>query len=218
MTCVYLELGPKKVFACALDWAGWCRIGRSEERAIEALTDYAPRYRVITERAGLHFDPGDVVVVERVPGNSTTDFGAPDAIPTADAGPLDAQAAQRQVALVRASWAVLEDVAAASPEVLRKGPRGGGRDRDKMVAHVIEAERSYGRRIGVRHRPFAVDDPHALAAMRHDIAEVLGTPSAGAPLVPGAWPTRYAARRITWHVIDHIWEMEDRRDRPPADT
>ena len=85
VTCVYLELGPKKVFACALDWAGWCRIGKSEERAIEALTDYAPRYRAIAERAGLHFDPGDIVVVERIPGNSTTDFGAPDAIPTADA-------------------------------------------------------------------------------------------------------------------------------------
>lgn len=211
MTHVYLELGPKKVFACVLDWAGWCRIGRCEERAIEALVDYAPRYRVIAERAGLHFDPGDVTVIERVPGNSTTDFGAPDAIPAADAGPVDEQVVRRQVALVRASWAVLDDVAAASPEMLRKGPRGGGRDRDKMVGHVIEAERSYARMIGVRHRPFAFDDATALAAMRHDIAEVLGTPSDGAPLRPGGWPTRYAARRIAWHVIDHIWEMEDRR-------
>jgi hypothetical protein len=65
--------------------------------------------------------------------------------------------------------------------------------------------------IGVRHRPFAFDDVTALAAMRHDIAEVLGTPSDGAPLRSGGWPTRYAARRIAWHVIDHIWEMEDRR-------
>ncbi|MDQ3989767.1 MAG: hypothetical protein M3291_11320 [Actinomycetota bacterium] len=211
MTRVYLELGSKEVFACTLDWAGWCRIGHDEERAIEALIGYMPRYRVIAERAGLHFDPGDVTVVERVLGNSTTDFGAPDAIPAADSGPVDEQAAQRQMALVRASWAVFGDVAAASPEVLRKGPRGGGRDRSKMVAHVIEAERSYARMIGVRHRPFAFDDAAALAAMRQDIAEVLGTSSDGAPLRPGGWPTRYAARRIAWHVIDHIWEMEDRR-------
>ena len=25
------------------------------------------------------------------------------------------------------------------------------------------------------------------------------------------WPMSYAARRIAWHVLDHAWEMEDRR-------
>lgn len=35
VTRVCLELGPEKVFACALDWAGWCRIGRCEERAVD---------------------------------------------------------------------------------------------------------------------------------------------------------------------------------------
>lgn len=192
MTRVYLELGPKKVFACALDWPGWCRIGRSEDLALETLADYAPRYRVIAERAGLDFDPADAVVVERVPGSATIDFGAPGAIPTADAEPLDAQAAQRQVALVRASWAILDEVAAASPEALRKGPRGGGRDRDKMVAHVVEAERSYARTIGVRHPPFAFDDPAARAAMRDDIAEVLGMPATAAVQRAPWWATAAA--------------------------
>ena len=27
-----------------------------------------------------------------------------------------------------------------------------------------------------------------------------------------AWPVRYAARRIAWHVLDHAWEIEDRRE------
>ncbi|MCG5217508.1 hypothetical protein [Streptosporangium sp. KLBMP 9127] len=212
MSRVYLELGPKKVFACSLDWAGWCRIGGSEEAALDALAEYAPRYRVIAERAGLSFEPGDLEVAERVKGGTTTDFGAPEAIPEADGAPVGAEAARRMTALVEAAWEVFAEVAAGSPEELRKGPRGGGRDRDKMAAHVIEAERAYARKIGVRHRPFPLGDDTALAAMRGDIAGRLATPSGGGPLVPGGWPHAYAARRIAWHVIDHLWEMEDRRE------
>lgn len=211
MTDVYLEIGPKKVFACSCDWPGWCRIGKGEEAALEALAEYVPRYRMIAERAGLAFDPDVPAVVERVPGDAMTDFGAPYAIPHVDARPVDASVAERDTALVRAAWEVFAEVAAASPEELRKGPRGGGRDRDKMIAHVVEAERAYARKIGVRHRPFASGDLGALTAMREEIAEVLGKPSDGTPLAPGGWPARYAARRIAWHVIDHIWEMEDRR-------
>jgi hypothetical protein len=28
---------------------------------------------------------------------------------------------------------------------------------------------------------------------------------------PG-WPPRYGARRLIWHVLDHLWEIEDRRE------
>ncbi|MCW2879357.1 MAG: hypothetical protein JWQ95_3457 [Sphaerisporangium sp.] len=211
MTDVYLEIGPKKVFACAYDWPGWCRVGKGDEGALEALARYVPRYGVIAQRAGLPFVPDAFTVVERAPGDTTTDFGAPSAIPAIDAHPVDAAVAERDTALVRASWEVFDEVAAGSPEELRKGPRGGGRDRDKMVSHVVEAERSYARKIGVRHRPFSLADHAARAAMRDEIAEVLSKPSDGSPLAPGGWPARYAARRIAWHVIDHIWEMEDRR-------
>ncbi|WP_239117278.1 hypothetical protein [Planotetraspora phitsanulokensis] len=213
MNRVYLELGPKKVFACSVDWPGWCRIGRSEEDALENLMHYVPRYRVIAERAGLVFEPGDPVVVERAKGNSTTDFGAPAVMPELDAEPVPLDEAARTVAVLQAAWAVFAEVGAVSPEELRKGPRGGGRDRDKMIAHVIEAERSYARMIGVRHKPFKlgpVKDTAALAALRADIAEVLGRPSDGAQMSERGWSARYAARRIAWHVIDHIWEMEDR--------
>ncbi len=24
------------------------------------------------------------------------------------------------------------------------------------------------------------------------------------------WPPRYAARRMAWHVLDHLWEIEDK--------
>ena len=208
---VYLEQGPKRVFACSLDWPGWARVARSAEAALDALVTYAPRYRVIAERAGLAFDVGDPVVVERVEGSGTTDFGAPGAVARAQREPVDEAEAARVVALVRAAWRVMDEVAAASPAELRKGPRGGGRDRDAIVAHVVEAERGYARRIGVRHKPFAAHDLAARDALRADIAEALGGPSDGGPLAPRGWPARYAAHRIAWHVIDHIWEMEDRR-------
>ncbi|GLW06690.1 hypothetical protein Misp01_18200 [Microtetraspora sp. NBRC 13810] len=211
MSHVYLEVGAKKVFASSLDWPGWSRAGRSEEAALAALMDYVPRYRLIAGHVGLGFEPGDPVVVERVKGDSTTDFGAPAAVPLAHAEPVDAAQALRTCALVRAAWEVFDKVAAATPEELRKGPRGGGRDRDKIVSHVIEAERSYARKIGVRHKPFPHGDRAALAAMRDDIAEALAKPSGGEPMAPRGWPARYAAHRITWHVVDHLWEMEDRR-------
>jgi hypothetical protein len=211
---IYLELGPKKVFACSLDWPGWCRVGKSGQLALETLMASVPRYRVIAERAGLSFEPGDPVVVAEVAGSPVTDFGAPATVPAVDAEPLDSLAAQRMTALMGAAWSLFADVAAASPQELRKGPRGGGRDRDKIIAHVVEAERSYARKVGVRHRPFAFDDGAALAMMREEIANVLARPSDGAPLIEGGWPARYAARRIAWHVIDHAWEMQDRHTFP----
>ncbi|MEV0820694.1 hypothetical protein [Nonomuraea rubra] len=207
MTRVYLELGPKKVFACALDWPGWCRIDKGEEAALDRLIDYVPRYRVIAERAGLAFTPGDPQVVARVQGTSTTDFGVPYEVPDLDLEPLPGEEAERGVALLRAAWELFDEAAAVAPEELRKGPRGGGRDRTKIVDHVTEAERAFARKAGVRHKPFTSAGDRD--AMRAELAEVLSRPWEP-PQVTG-WPPRYALRRIAWHVIDHLWEIEDRR-------
>src|SRR5690606_9634420 len=106
-----------------------------------------------------------------------------------------------------------DEVAAATPEELRKGPRGGGRDRDKMITHVLEAENSYARQIGIRVPAPALGDLEAIEAQRLAIAAVLGERSDGGPVVPEKkWTARYAARRIAWHVLDHAWEMIDRTE------
>jgi hypothetical protein len=212
---VYLELGAKKVFACSIDFPGWCRSGKTEEQALEALAGYATRYAEVAElakvafpapaRAGERFQ-----VVERVKGAGATDFGIPHEVPDADAEPLSARQAGRQVELVRAAWALLDRVAKGAPAELRKGPRGGGRDRDKMLAHVLGAEAAYARKLGIKHREPAVGDAGAIEALRDDIAQALSGASDGTPLVPKGWPPRYAARRIAWHVLDHAWEMQDR--------
>lgn len=211
MTDIYIELGGKKAIAWSLAWPGWCRIRGSEEAAMQALIDSEERYGLIARRAGLDFAPGELVVIERLQGDGNTAWGVPSVLASADTSPIDAATAQRNVALLRASWEMLEEVVATSPAELRKGPRGGGRDRDEVRQHVIEAERAYARKIGVRHKPFEADDLNALKAMRDEIAAVLGQPSTGEPLIPGGWNASYAVRRIVWHVVDHIWEIEDRR-------
>ncbi|HET8680802.1 MAG TPA: hypothetical protein VFM54_02835 [Micromonosporaceae bacterium] len=212
-TRVYVEAGRKRVFACAVDWPGWCRSGRSEELALQALAEYAPRYAPVPERAGVRFparaaDSFDVA--ERVTGDASTDFGVPGRVPELDAGRVTPTAARRLAALVTAAWEVFDEVAAGAPEELRKGPRGGGRDRDKMIDHVLSAEAAYARKIGVRMRPPARGDRAAVEELREAIREVLARPSDGEPLVERGWPARYAARRIAWHVLDHAWEMVDR--------
>jgi hypothetical protein len=214
LTRVYLEAGAKRTFALALDWPGWGRSGRTAEDALDALATYLPRYDKVATKAGftLGKDHTEFDVVETVPGNATTDFGAPAAFVAADAEAVTAAAAARTATLVEACWDTLTRVAARSPEELRKGPRGGGRDRDKMLAHVIESEAAYARKIGIRVKPPAIDDKAAIKAMRAEIIAVLGAASPGGPLEPKGWPVAYAARRIAWHALDHAWEMQDRRD------
>ncbi len=211
MTDIYVELGGKKAIAWSLEWPGWCRICTSEEAAVQALIDTEARYRLIAQQAGYDFVPGDLVVVERLPGDGNTAWGVPSVLAPAEIRPIDAAIAQRNVALLRASWDMLEEVVAAAPLQLRKGPRGGGRDRDEIWHHVIEAERAYARKIGVRQKPFEMNDKGALKAMREEIAAVLSKSSTDEPLVSGEWNISYAVRRMAWHVVDHIWEIEDRR-------
>lgn len=208
---VYLEHGQKRIFACALDWPGWCRSGRDELAAVDALGAYAARYADVAAQAGLRFGaPFDFDVVERLKGSATTDFGAPGAIPDSDSRPLSTADARRQAAIVDAAWAVLARVAADAPAALRKGPRGGGRDRDQVIQHVLGAETAYARKLGVRHREPNIGDVAAVAALRSDLLGVLRAARSGTPAIENGWPPRYGARRIAWHALDHAWEIQDR--------
>ena len=150
---VYLEVGPKRVFACALHWPGWCRAGKTEDAALDALVASAPRYALVAQEAGLAFPDMQrdaIHVVERLEGSASyTDFGVPGAILASDREPWSEAEAARQIALVRAAWTVFDRVAALTPADLRKGPRGGGRDRDKVIDHVLGAEVAYARKLGV---------------------------------------------------------------------
>ena len=211
-TDVYLEVGSKRTFACAVAWPGWIRSGKGEEEALEALAESEARYAAVAKDGGLPFSPGALTVVERVSGNATTDFGAPGVVPECDKGPLAKGEAARLMALLGAAWRALDDVAKASPASLRKGPKGGGRDRDEVVLHVVSAESSYARKIGVRISAPDPKDAKAVAVVRHAILGAIESTDEipSGPRGGQVWPRRYAARRIAWHVLDHAWEIEDR--------
>jgi hypothetical protein len=209
---VTVEATPKKAFASAVDWPGWSRSGKTEELAVTALADYATRYAPVAREAGESFEPGTYEVVERTGGGSGTDFGVPSAITDLDRRRVSAADADRLARLVDAAWATFDRVAASAPAELRKGPRGGGRDRDKMVGHVIEADGAYAREIGVRSPYPSATDRAAVEATRAAMLDVLRRPSDGSPLADRKWTTRYAARRVAWHALDHAWEMEDRSE------
>ena len=210
---ILIETGSKKTFASARDWPGWSRSGRDEGDAIMTLIAYADRYRVVTDLAGITDPlPDESVVIDRRAGDVTTDFGAPGQIHDLERTPIADDELDRYTALLNAAWDVFFAVAARVTPELQKGPRGGGRDRDEIIAHVVEVDRSYARQIGVRTSPFAVDplDRAALDVHREAVLAAIPAFTNGAPRTEKGWPLRYLLRRMTWHILDHAWEMEDK--------
>ena len=220
-TEVYLEVGQKKMFAGALDWPGWCRGARDERTALTTLVEYAPRYAKIFSRTTIDFvppnDPTAFAVVERLAGNSTTDFGAPDVAPARDGEPFDEAARERSEAILAAIWRAFDRVVqAAEGKELRKGPRGGGRERDGIVRHVLGADAAYLRRVGQK---FSQDEgaplDDELQRTREAIRAALAAGVRGeiphqGPRGGALWTPRYFVRRVAWHTVDHLWEIEDR--------
>jgi hypothetical protein len=218
---VYLEVGQKRTIAGALDWPGWCRGGRDEALALAALVEYGPRYAEVVSNTKLVFAPpgdrGEFAVAERLKGTSTTDFGAPAVAPEQDAEPFDEAERARSEAILAAIWRAFDRaVGAADGRELRTGPRGGGRDRDAIVRHVLGADAGYLRSLGQK---FSQNDAARLgdelertrAAIR--AALVAGTrgeiPEKG-PRGGRTWTPRYYVRRAAWHTLDHAWEIEHR--------
>jgi hypothetical protein len=217
---VAIEATGKRAFAGAVDWPGWCRSGRQEEAALEALFDSGPRYAHVLEGSGVRFSAparaSTLRVVERLPGDATTDFGAPSIAPTADAAPIDRRWLARNEKILRACWAAFDRAVDVADGPLTKGPRGGGRELDAIVDHVVGAEGSYLRMI--EGRPPASLDAEAAAAQDEERMAVLdgleralvdGIPERG-PRGGARWSARYFVRRAAWHVLDHAWEIEDR--------
>ena len=154
-------------------------------------------------------------VVERLKGDATTDFGAPSIAPKADAEPVDRRWLARQEKIIRACWTVFDRAAEGVSGPLEKGPRGGGREVDAIVAHVVGAEASYARMIGAKTPE--IDEADAGAARDDERTVVLEAleraVTDGMPEGPRGgkrWSARYFVRRAVWHVLDHAWEIEDR--------
>ncbi len=219
---IYLEIGAKKTFAEAADWPGWSRSGKDQASALQALLDYGPRYAAAIASARLGFQPpakaADFAVAERIQGDATTDFGTPAQIPKGDFRPADEAELRRLQNILKACWRYFDQAAeSAKGRTLRLGPRGGGRDREKIVGHVLGAEDDYLTALGVK-TPFLEGDTPAQAKVeqfRKTILKGLAASAHGELPTRGPrggvrWPARYFVRRDAWHLLDHAWEIEDR--------
>ncbi len=218
---IYLEIGKERTFAGAIQWPGWCRSGRDESAALMALLDYGPRYAGVLQSAQIDFQPpaesAAFAVLERIEGDATTDFGAPGKAISSDIQPIDDAVLQHFHNILEASWHAFDAAAKiAAGRQLRKGPRGGGRDLDKIVQHVLDADASYLSRLGQKLK---VDEGATIAQgiqqTRQTIKLALANSKAGGMPEQGPrggmrWTARQFVRRVVWHVLDHAWELEDR--------
>ena len=104
------------------------------------------------------------------------------------------------------------DVASRVSAELRKGPRGGGRDRDRIVRHANGAEIvEFAKKVGVITAPDAWQNPNRdkLRAHRDAFCAAIREYNArGAPA--RTWTVQFVIRRCAYHMLDHAWEMEDR--------
>ena len=226
-TAIYIEIGSKRVFAGALDWPGWSRSGRDEAAAMEALVAYGPRYADAIADVAIPFDPptevANVQIAERLKGGSGTDFGAPSVAPAYDSGTMSEDEGAGQAALLQACWATFDRSAGAAVGIpLAKGPRGGGRELDAIVRHVLEAEQAYLAALGGRYGGTVGSTVESvMAGTRAAVLETLMKRIRGQSLPPSRrtsplWTPRYFVRRSAWHALDHAGEIEDRAGAPRA--
>lgn len=212
---VTIEIGPKgkRVAAVAPDWPGLERGATTEQAAIERLLSYVPRYAAVAKLAGMEaaFATNAVAdVVERYPGTGSTDFwGISFAFSSIDQQAMPSEALERELALMQACWAFFDDVRRRVSAEMQRGPRGGGRDRERMVRHTFGAELDWAKKLGVLTPLEVMLTEAGLQAHRGAYcSEIRALHSQGQ--MARTWPLRYLIRHTAYHTLDHAWEMEDK--------
>jgi hypothetical protein len=213
-----VERGPKdkRAVAFALDWPGWSRGAKSPQLALEVLESYRERYRPIAELAGMigeFDDSGGLAIVEERVGTGSTDFWGISFSPSAaEHGPMDDAALERAITLLQACWAFFDAVAARVSPEMRKGPRGGGRDRAKIIRHTIRTEsEDFAKQVGLRIPEEAALTPDGLRQHRESYVAAMRAYNAGEVERPmRTWTLPFLIRHSAFHTLDHAWEMEDK--------
>jgi len=212
------EHGPKdkRSVAFALDWPGWSRGAKTAELAVETLEAYRERYRPIAALAGMarEFDAaGPLEIVEDKVGTGSTDFWGISFSPSStEHGPLTDAEFDRGITLLRASWAFFDGVAARVSAEMRKGPRGGGRDRNRIIRHTIRTEsEDFAKQVGLRIPEEAALTPEGLRQHRETYVEAMRAYNAGEiEKRMRSWSLPFLIRHSAFHTLDHAWEMEDK--------
>ncbi len=200
--------------AVAAGWAGLERNGKTEDESVAKLSSYLPRYAAVARRAGLEEEFAsrtDPKVVDRYTGTGSTDFWGISFAPSPlDREPYDAADFDRQVALLEAVWGEFDATTKRVTGELRPGPRGGGRERDHIIRHVLANEgQDFAKRVKVPAELEELQTPAGLKAHRERFVEAMRAWYAeGKPL--GSWTIPYLLRHTAYHALDHAWEMQDR--------
>ena len=214
-----VERGPKdkRSVAFSIDWPGWSRGAKSAELALATLESYRERYRPVASLAGLEgeFDAaGPLEVVEDKVGTGSTDFWAISFSPCAAerSDPMDDAALERGIAVLRACWAFFDGVAARVSPEMRKGPRGGGRDRDRIIRHTIRTEsEDFAKQVGLRNAEESALTPEGLRHHRETYIAAMRAYNAGeVTRRMRSWTLPFLIRHSAFHTLDHAWEMEDK--------
>jgi hypothetical protein len=220
-----IERGPKgkRSVAFSLDWPGWSRGAKTAEIALETLEAYRERYRPVTLLAGLsrEFDAaGPLEIVEDKVGTGSTDFWAISFSPAAtEQGPMGEAELERAITLLRACWTYFDGVAARVSAEMRKGPRGGGRDRDRIIRHTIRTEsEDFAKQVGLRIPEGAALTPDGLRQHRETYLAAMRAYNAGEiERRMRSWTLPFLIRHSAFHALDHAWEMEDKDLSAAAD-
>jgi hypothetical protein len=221
-----IERGPKgrRSVAFGLDWPGWSRGASSNELALATLESYRKRYRPVADLAGmaLEFDAaGPLEVIEDRTGTGSTDFWGISFSPSAtEQGPMGEADLERAITLLRACWTFFDGVAARASAEMRKGPRGGGRDRDQIIRHTVRTEsEDFAKKVGLRIPEGAALTPDGLREYRHAYVAAMRAYNAGEVKRPmRSWTLPFLIRHSAYHTLDHAWEMEDKDLCAPAST
>jgi hypothetical protein len=215
---IVLERGPKgkKFVAYAVDWPGWSRGEKTSDGALETLAAYRDRYRPVAVLADLgneFDDSGPFDVVEERVGTGSVDFWGISFSPSSfEQEPMDAAELERKITLLQACWAYFDDVAARVSPEMRKGPRGGGRDRDRIISHTIRVEsEDFAKKVGLAIPEHGALAPGALAPYRSAYIEAMRAYQRGEFERPmRSWTLAFLVRHSGFHNMDHAWEMEDK--------
>lgn len=213
-----VERGPKnkRSVAFSIDWPGWSRGAKTAELALETLEAYRERYRPVAALAGMakEFDSaGRLKVVEDKVGTGSTDFWGISFSPSSrELRPMREPDLERAITLLKASWAFFDGVAARVSPEMRKGPRGGGRDRDRIIRHTIRTEsEDFAKQVGVRIEEGAALTPAGLRQHRKAYIAAMRAYNAGeVPKRMRSWTLPFLIRHSAFHTLDHAWEMEDK--------
>ena len=212
---VTLEIGPKgkRVVAVAPDWPGLSRGAKTEDDAVERLHAYLPRYAPVAKLAGMGdaFAAGaNIDMVERYPGVGSTDFwGISFAFSEIDRQTMSSGELERELTLLRACWAFFDEVRSRVSAEMAKGPRGGGKDRDRIVRHTLISELDMAKKVGLREPPESMLTEEGIGAHRDTYCKTIRAFHAEGKMAR-RWPLRYLIRHTAFHTMDHAWEMEDK--------